>query len=130
MATKDLKNNVKFVGSLAPQALTAAADGTGVDVSDFESVTLIAYGDGTLVGKVELEESDSSGSGYTAVAAADCIGTNNSDVDATDTVITIGYIGQKQYVRAAWSTHTTNGDGAAVFALGHPAVAPVTGNDN
>jgi len=129
MATKDGKNNNKFLGSIAPQALTATADGSGVDTLGFESVTLIAHGDGTIVGNIELEESADNVT-FTAAAAADVIGTNNSAVNATDTEITIGYIGSKRYVRAAWSTHTTNGDLSAGFILGYPHDAPVTGNDN
>jgi len=128
MATQDQKNNVKFLGTIAPQAVTGAVNGTEVDTLNFEAVTLFARGDGTAVGTIKIQASDVSGSGYADAAASEVIGTQDNDVNATDTEISIGYIGDKRYVRAVW-THTTNGDVAANFALGCPSVAPVTGND-
>lgn len=128
MASKDGKNNCKFAGSIAPQAVAGNVNGSEVDTQGFEGVTLFAYGDGTAVGTIKIQDTDTSGSGYADVAAAYVIGTQDNAVDTTDTAVTIGYIGEKRYVRAVW-THTTAGDVSAAFALSCPHVAPVTGND-
>lgn len=128
MASKDGKNCLKFLGSVAPQTVAGNVNGSEVDTDGFESVTLFAYGDGTAVGTIKIQETDTSGSGYADAAAADIIGTQDNAVDATDTVVTIGYIGSKRYVRAVW-THTTGGEVSAAFALGEAEVVPVTGND-
>ena len=131
MATKDGVNGDKLVTGLAPQAVTTTVAGTGVDTQGFSEVTLICIGDGTAVGELRLEESDASGSGYTAVAAGDVIGTNPSGTDnitASATIAKIGYLGTKRYVRANWAVHTTSGDIAAVFKLGCASVAPVSGD--
>lgn len=128
MAIKDQKSNIKFLGTIAPQAVTGDVNGTEVDTDGFEAVTLFAHGDGTAVGTIKIQETDTSGSGYSDAASTDVIGTQDNDVDTTDTEITIGYIGTKRYVRAVW-TNTTNGDISACFALGHADVEPVSGND-
>ena len=131
MASRDGANKDEMNTALAPQAVTTTAVGTGVDISDFEEVTLVGIGDGTAEGELRLEESDSLGSGYTAVAAADVSGTNPSGTDNISTSLTIakiGYIGSKQFVRANWAVHTTNGDIAAVFKLGRAKVSPVSGD--
>lgn len=124
---RDGKNGLKFVETVAPQAVTGDATGTGVDLKDFDSCTLFAHGDGTFVGTVKIQESDASGSGYADAAAADVIGTQDVAVDTTDAVRTLGYIGSKRYVRAVF-THTTNGDISGAFALGCAHLSPVSGN--
>jgi hypothetical protein len=124
---KDGKNNSKFEGSVAPQAAAADVNGSEVDLKDFDSCTLFAYGDGTFVGTIKIQETDTSGSGYTDAAAADVIGTQDVAVDTTNVVRTLGYIGSKRYVRAVF-THTTTGDVSAAFKLGCAHLSPVSGN--
>jgi len=46
---------------------------------------------------IELQESDASGSGFTAVAAGDLIGTEPTALEA-DTVYSFGYRGSKRYI--------------------------------
>jgi hypothetical protein len=128
MASQDGKSGVKFLGSIAPQAVTGDVNGAEVDTLNFEAVTLVAHGDGTAIGTVKIQATDISGSGYADASASEVIGTQDNDVNATDTEITIGYIGDKRYVRAVW-TNTTNGDVAVGFNLGCASVSPVTGND-
>jgi hypothetical protein len=128
MSKRDGKSNCKRVASIVPQAVSGDVNGVEVDVKGFDAVTLVAHGDGTAVGTVKIQETDTSGSGYADVAAEDVLGVQDNAVDATDTSVTIGYIGLKRYVRAVW-TNTTPGDVCVGFDLGHPALAPVSGND-
>ena len=75
MTTRDLKSNIDIVTSLAPAARTATASGTGVDLRGYESaVASFIVGtvtDGTHTPSVEESDDDST---YTAVAAADLLG--------------------------------------------------------
>ena len=98
--------------SISPQALiTADEDGVGSDLAGFEAalceITAGVITDGTHT--VIIEESDSLGSGYTAVADADLAGdTEPAMASANDDQIwRIAYIGTKQFVRV-----TTNVTGS------------------
>lgn len=127
MASKDGKNSCKIVNSVAPQSASGDVNGSEVDTQGFEGVTLSAFGDGTVVGTVKIQETDTSGSGYADAPASAVIGTQDVAVDTTDVVRTLGYIGDKRYVRAVF-THTTTGVVSVGFALSCPHVGPVTGN--
>lgn len=90
--------------SISPAALiTADEDGIGSDLQGFEaalceiSAGVITDGTHTVV----IEESDSLGSGYTAVADADLVGdTEPAMTSANDNQIwRIAYIGSKRFVR-------------------------------
>ena len=124
----DLKNDVKILKTIVPQTVAGDVNGDEIDRQGFGSMTLIALGDGTAVGTVKIQDSDTSGSGYADAASADIIGTNDNAVDATDTEVTIGYTGSKRYLRAVW-TNTTGGEVSVCFAGGSPDLAPVSGND-
>ena len=127
MASKEMKSGVKYVGTIAPQAASGDVDGDAVDTKEFEAVTLVAYGDGTAVGTIKIQESDAAGSGFADAAAGDVYGTQDRALDGSNTVVTLAYIGHKRYVRGVF-THTTNGDVAVVFGLGLPRLEPVSGN--
>ncbi len=75
-----------------------------------------------------LEESDSSGSGFTAVAAGDVL--NGSTVVATfltATIQRIGYRGTKRYVRGVLTKNSGTSAIVAVWAeLGHTHIGPET----
>lgn len=114
---RDLYNSTDAVQSLASATRTADADGTGVDLA-LHSAALVVFDFGTsgdtLSGSVyiegKLEESDDD-STYTAVDSADILGTlpTVDDPSEDDTVHTVGYIGDKRYVRAVFDltgTHT------------------------
>ena len=78
MATKDLASSAVFKQSIIPAAArTATATGNAVGVAGYESVTVCIM-TGTVTdgsGVWSLTESDTSGGTFTAVAAADLIGT-------------------------------------------------------
>lgn len=134
---KDLKNDIAVEVALNPQAITTdtTTDGNAIDLQDYESCTFTFFtgtvtdGDYTPV----IEESDTGDfSGEeTAVADADLIGTEANvafaDNDDDNKVGTIGYIGDKRYVRfTVVSTNTSSG--AAVIGAhvikGHPLTKP------
>lgn len=124
---RDLKNNLQTVSSLAPAARNASANGSGVDLQGFDAamVTFVVgtITDGTHTPSVE-ESSDNSV--FTAVAAADLIGTLAALASATNQ--SVGYRGAKRYVRAVSTVAgaTTGGVYAAVVVRGRPAQGPVS----
>lgn len=98
--------------SIVPEAgIAGDEDGTGSDLQGFEAALVeINAGeitDGTHT--VVVEESDTLGSGYTAVADADLVGdTEPAMTSANDEQIwRIAYIGEKRFIRG-----TTNVAGA------------------
>lgn len=125
--------NVKRVISPVSVADTTAQVGQVVDGQGFGSVTyLIATGsiadvDATFT--VLLEECDTSGGTYTAVADADLLGTEvlaAFQFDDDNECRKLGYIGSKRYTRMT-ITPFLNASAAllaAVAVLGNPAVAP------
>lgn len=107
MAPRDLKNNILVRPVLhSDPADNTAAVGTVQDHRDSKSHTYVIHA-GTLADAdatftVLLEESDASGSGFTAVDDAYLLGTEagaSFQFDGDNTVKTLGYIGYKRYTR-------------------------------
>lgn len=124
---RDLSNNVIEAESIRPQVATGAVNGEEVDLRGADSATVVvsigaitgAAGDAT----VTLEESDTSGSGYTAVAAADIIG--STATLAANTSYKFGYSGSSRYVRAVFALGgETNVAVSAMVIKGHLSNAP------
>lgn len=113
----DLKNNLVANQSLAPALRASSANGTAIDLQGSEGA-LIVVECGALTDGVHtpsLEESDASGSGFAAVAAADRIG---SLVACTaNGVQAIGYIGSKRYVRVVMTITGSPATGALTSAV-------------
>lgn len=127
---RDLFNNVKSVSSIRPAAAhTATINGQEVDTQGFESC-MIEVQTGVItdgVFDITLEETDTSGSGYTAVAAADRLGSLPSIIATSDNVaFKFGYIGNKRYLRvvATESTASTGAFFTANVLLSNPRHAP------
>lgn len=106
MATRDLKSNVDVVESLAPASRTAAVNGTGVDLGDYNSAMVViqagAAGGTSPSFTFEVQESDDN-STFTAVADADLDG-SEPVITAAQAAVRIGYKGAKRYIRAAITT--------------------------
>ncbi len=136
---RDLYSNIGVRAVIAPAANTDLGTtplvGTVVDRLGFQSVVyLIALGtlsDVNATYAVLLEESDASGSGFTAVADEYLSGT---EADAGFTfaddgeVRKLGYVGNKRYTRLTVTpTGADSGNSpiSAVAVLGHPEVSPV-----
>ncbi|MDX1489403.1 MAG: hypothetical protein R3268_14430 [Acidiferrobacterales bacterium] len=129
MATRDLKSNLLAAQSLAPAAVTASANGTGVDLRGFDSAQVIidagAWTDGTHT--FEVQESDDDAT-YTAVADTELDGTEPVIDGAADDdqVYTIGYKGGSRYLRVAVTVSgaTSGAVYGAMIQRGHPHRAP------
>ena len=111
MATQDLKNRVTITQSMAPKAtLTAATNGTSVDMSGFEGC-LVIYNIGVVAGApiVILQESDDD-STFTTVAAGDQSTTMPAALSTSLDVTTYeaAYLGGKRYVRPRVSDEGTS----------------------
>lgn len=127
---EDLKNNLSIRSGLA--AATIATDtttnGIAINMQGFEGgVMMLRVGtltDGTYT--LGVEESDSSGSGYTAIPAAR-LGATPIALAAANEHDAIGFLANKQFVRATiLSAATTSGaDITASCALGMPNQGPV-----
>lgn len=139
---RDLHHNLNARTALAPAAISSDTTSAGevIDRQGFESLEFLFVA-GTLtdgVFTVALAESDTvdeSGdlTGENAVASTDRLGdlpslTNDGDaVDESGVTKTVGYIGNKRYVRLdVVSTDTDDGgEVGAIAVLGHPRNAPV-----
>jgi len=136
---RDLHNNILVKQVIASQTQTnsdTALVGAVIDHQGYDSaeylINLGAMTDADVVGAVLLEESDSSGSDFAAVADADLLGT---EAEAGFTfgddgeVRKLGYKGNKRYTRLT-ITPTGNNSGAlpigALCILGNANLAPVT----
>ena len=118
MAIKDQKNDIKVLGTIAPQAASGNITGTVVAVAGFESVTLYGHGDATAIGTLKIQESATSGGTYTAVAAADIIGSAPTIDGAADDdqAYKFGYAGGLRFIKVV-STIGTTTTGAIYGAL-------------
>ncbi len=132
---RDLANNLAVRAVIAPVVVSdnTALVGAVIDRRSFQGLTyVIATGvlaDADATFTVLLEESDQAGSGFTAVADADLIGTEAgagfifSDDGA---VRKLGYIGGRRYTRLT-ITPAANAASApisAVAILGHATNRP------
>ncbi|QTL03154.1 hypothetical protein J5J86_20745 [Aquabacter sp. L1I39] len=134
---RDIASNIAVRAVIAPVVVSdnTAAVGTVIDRLGFDSLAyVIATGtlaDADATFTVLLEESDASGSGFTAVADADLIGTeaDASFTFANDGVVRkLGYRGHKRYTRLTITPAGNSGSAplAAVAILGHAASRPVS----
>ncbi|MFG1298122.1 hypothetical protein [Xanthobacter variabilis] len=133
---RDLASNI----AVRPVIALVVADdtpavGAVIDRLGFEGLAYVitagTLADADATFAVQLEESDASGSGFTAVADADLIGTEAAAgfTFADDGAVRkLGYIGHKRYTRLT-ITPTGNSGSApvcAVAVLGHAARRPVS----
>ena len=143
----DLVSKLQPEQLLAPAAeINADAQGVEIDMQGYSSVAFLGNvgvsGDtlsGSVVIELALEESDVSGSGFTAVADEDIIdavagaaqtGTFAviDDPAEDDTVYKVGYRGHKRYVRPIVNfigTHTNGTPISFTGILGDAAKVPV-----
>jgi hypothetical protein len=97
--------------SIAPASYSAAQNGTGVDLigcdANIVEISTGAFG-GTATAKIQ--ESAVSGSGYTDVDDSQLVGvTGNASgfALAASSLLALGYIGNKQFVRVILTASTT-----------------------
>lgn len=129
---RDLASNIGPVDSVPPLTnRTASINGIGVSTKGFDSAAAVVHFGAITDGgwTPSIEESDTLGSGYTAVAAADQVGTFVEAVAANDlTTQKVSYVGIKEFIRIVVTESTASVTGAnfsGMIVLGHPHVAPV-----
>jgi len=125
-AFRDQFNTLKGKLGVEPQALgVATANGAEVDMQGFEALTFFASLGALGVGLVKIQESDTSGSGFTDVTDVnDFLGTSATPALVQSDVVSIGYVGNKRFVRPV-IVLTTGGDVSCPGILGYPHLATV-----
>jgi hypothetical protein len=111
----DIKNHLDVATTIAPAAHTATATGSAVDLANYDAaaVVLTVGAVANNAFSIEVQHSDQSGSGFTAVSDDDLDGTEPGTLTAS-TVTIIGYHGIKRYLRVV---ATDAGTGDAVFGV-------------
>lgn len=129
MPKEVLSREIAPVLSLAPAARTnGTANGTGADLSGYESATVIfptgVVTDGTHA--IKVQESDDN-SAFTDVAAADLVGTALANLTSS-TIQRIAYKGSKRYIRPVITTSgaTTGAVCSALVVRGHAHQVPTS----
>ena len=115
---RDLNSHIDAVQSLAPAARTGNANGSAVDLANYDGAVVVidagAWTDGTHTFQVEEAPDDGTGSPgtFTAVADADLDGTEPvvSDANSDGQIYKIGYHGNKRWLRVTVAVSgATNG---------------------
>ena len=117
MKTRDINKDVVCENSFVPLLRTATVTGSAIDLAGFDKAMILivagANTDGTHT--ISVEESDASGSGFAAVAAAQLSGTPGAV--AANTNQEIGYLGTKRYVRVVSTVTGSPSTGATYGAV-------------
>jgi len=129
---RDIANNIEVVASVVPAVITSTpTPPTATDLRGFNSAMVVfAVGAADVANADEtylpgLEESDTLGSGFTAVDSGDLDGAVTTLL--LNTVRKIGYKGTKRYIRPIITIAGTTPSIAvgAVIAKGNPDQKPV-----
>jgi hypothetical protein len=100
----DIKAHISVAQSLAPASRTAAVNGTGVDLANFDKAAVVldlgAIGGTSPSFTFQVQDSDDN-SAFAAVAAADLDGGQPAAVTAGGAISEVGYHGIKRYLRVA-----------------------------
>lgn len=126
---RDIAPNLGIIQAVAPQVLAATDTSAAIDLIGFNSAALV-INTGAIAGAGDftatLQESDTTTPGdFADVAAAHLVGAFPSSLEA-DSVVKVGYIGHKRYIRTVLTKNSgTSIAAGAVIVKGHPADAPV-----
>ena len=125
---RDLSSNITVAESVRPSVATGDVTGQEIDLQGCDSCTFVstigAIVGGTGDASIIIQESDTSGSGFTAVADADLIGTEATAL-AANSVQKVGYKGGSRYVRAILDVGTETSVAGSIMCLkGHLSTAP------
>lgn len=129
----DLENQTTASQVITPAVLTADALSTEIDTAEFQDLDIIANvgvsGDtlsGTVYIELEMQHSDTSGSGYAACADTDITnavtGTNTgtfsliNDPAEDDVIAQCKYLGSKRYVKVNVNLTGTHTNGTPISA--------------
>jgi hypothetical protein len=123
--TKQMSASISVASSLYPAARTTTASGTGVDLSGYESATVVvqagAWTDGQMAHAIYESDDDDT---YTAADAADVVGTlaTVSGAGSDEQVSVVGYVGDKRYIKVVQTITGSPSTGlvsSAVVIRGH-----------
>lgn len=126
---KDLYSKLGLVQSLGPVVLAVTSTGAAIDLQGYTSV-LAEVATGAIAGAgdftMKLQESDTTtGGDFTDVAAADLLGSFPA-ILAADSVVKVGYVGRKRYLRHVITKNGGTSIAAAVTIIkGNATEAPV-----
>ncbi|CAN7500102.1 hypothetical protein [Mesorhizobium caraganae] len=126
---RDLANNISVAQALAPVVITATNTSSAIDLLGFNSAAVIIE-TGAIVASgnftPKLQESDTTTSGdFTDVAAANLVGTFPAALSAAS-VVEVGYIGAKRYLRTVLTLNSgTSIAASAIIVKGRAANRPV-----
>ena len=126
---RDIVHNFGAVQALAPAVLAATTTGPAIDLLGFESAALV-INTGAIVSAgdftAKLQESDTTTSGdFANVADTALQGEFPASLEA-DSVVKVGYVGFKRYVRLVVTKNGgTSIAAGAVLVKGHAAQRPV-----
>jgi hypothetical protein len=131
---KDIKSDLGVSQSIAPQAVTATTNGTGIDLQGFNAalavIDLGTFGGTTPTATIAIQES-ADNSTFTDVANADLLGGDQlAEIDTSNDVAVYkrGYKGTKRYLRVAVTAIGGTSPSlpmAAQIIRGHANDAPV-----
>jgi hypothetical protein len=107
--------NLEVVQAVAPAVLAATNTSAAIDRLGFEAATVIINtgaiaGSGDFTAKLQESETTTGGD-FTDVAAADLVGAFPASL-AADSIVKVGYIGPKKYIR----TVITKNSGTSIAA--------------
>jgi hypothetical protein len=112
---RDIANNFAAVAVVAPAVLAATNTSAAIDLIGFGSAAVV-INTGAIAGAgdftAKLQESDTTtGGDFTDVAASDLVGSFPASL-AADSVVKVGYIGNKRHLRLV----TTKNGGTSIAA--------------
>jgi hypothetical protein len=124
---RDIVNNIGVVAVIAPAVLTATNTPAGVDLLGFGSAALV-INTGAIAGSgnftPKLQESDDN-TNFTDVAAGDLQGSFPAAL-AANSVVKVGYKGNKRYVRPVLTLNSgTSIAASALIVKGNASKRPV-----
>ncbi|MER8861789.1 hypothetical protein NKI09_29730 [Mesorhizobium sp. M0757] len=124
---RDLANSIGAVQAVAPAVLTATNTSAAIDLLGFNGAAVI-INTGAIAGSgnftPKLQESDD-GTTFTDVAAADLVGAFPAALVAAS-VLKVGYIGNRRYVRTVLTLNSGTSIAASATVLkGRAASRPV-----
>jgi hypothetical protein len=126
---RDISQNLAVVQAVAPAVIAATTTSDPIDLLGFEAAMLIIE-TGAIAGSgdytAKLQESDTTTSGdFTDVVAGDLIGSFPASLAAAS-VVKVGYIGHKRYVRLVITKNSGTSIAAGVVVVkGKASVRPV-----
>lgn len=129
MTSRDIRSLTSPAISLGPQARTATANGSTVDLLGFESAVFHAiFGTWTDGTHTPSAQDSPDGTTWTTVPAANLSGafTAISSAGGSNTVQQVGYAGSQRYVRLVMTVSgATNGAASSGMVVrAHPAQQP------